>query len=576
MKQPDVSNPQSLFGADARYRAPVFQRFYVWKEKQLEDLQEDIDTAAPDGGEQFLGAIVLKDLGKPQGPTSPTEYLMIDGQQRLTTLYMILVALAHIAATHGDTQSSQYISRKLLAETDSEKYSGWPKLIPTLQDRKSLWSVLENHIDGVEEWDFKADPAESQPRRPDHLLAQWERILAHYKDVLIGDGGAFLKEEFNRILSNVQQNLKFICITLDAADDANAIFSKLNAKGVPLQLADLVRNEVFSKFPHEDPGKAERFYEKNWRRFEGTFPPKSLDQFFPIYSYIKFGGGVTKAEAFPRLQREWASTKPKSILADLQNYSRYYSSLVLYAPIEGLHADLNAHTEKLSRMPPTTVTWPFLIEVLRAAGDDRLSKTLAVKCLSMIESFLVRRSLVGLEPTGLHTVFKSLWGKTKGDPKSVLARIVTRTIQCPDDDELLETLTQEPSDTRKVRYYVLEEYERSFIKANKYDPLVDRAATLEHILPQNLTDSWAKIFSVEEHSRCIGLLGNLVPLSEKQNKSVKDHPWGKKRKRYRGSNWKTTQKVAGGKTWTPKRIDTRTVQLAKWVARRWPEITSFG
>lgn len=576
MKQPDISNPQSLFGSDARYRAPVFQRFYVWKQKQFDDLQEDIDTAAPDGGEQFLGAIVLKDLGKPQGPTSPTEYLMIDGQQRLTTLYMVLVALAHIAASNGDTQSSQYISRKLLAETDSDQYSGWPKLIPTLQDRRSLWGILESHVGDVGDWDFTADPAESHKRRPDLLSAQWERILNHYTEALMGDDGVFLQEEFNRILSNVQRNLTFICITLDAADDANAIFSKLNAKGVPLQLADLVRNEVFSKFPHEDPGKGERFYEKSWRPFEATFPPKSLDQFFPIYSYIKFKGGVTKAEAFPRLQREWSSLKPKRILADLRTYSPYYSSLVHYSPVDRLEEELNAHIERFSRMPPTTVTWPFLIEVLRAAQDARLSKAKSVKCLSMIESFLVRRSLVGLEPTGLHTVFKSLWEKTKGDPSKVLGRIVTRTIQCPDNDTLLEVLTQLPSDTRKVRYYVLEEYERWFIKANKYDPLTDRAATLEHVLPQNLTETWGKVFSTEEHARSVGLLGNLVPLSEKQNKSVKDAPWGTKRERYRGSNWKTTQKVARGKTWTPKRIDNRTEELAKWIVKRWPAISSYS
>src|ERR1700722_6899770 len=101
MKTPIITNVHQLFADSARYKAPIFQRYYVWGKKEFTALCDDIENGDPAIG-QFLGAIVLKDLGRPSGPSSPTSYLLIDGQQRLTTLYLVLLALAKMAAEVGD------------------------------------------------------------------------------------------------------------------------------------------------------------------------------------------------------------------------------------------------------------------------------------------------------------------------------------------------------------------------------------------------------------------------------------------------------------------------------------------
>lgn len=570
MKQPEIQTPHDLFNSDSRYKAPVYQRLYVWGGEELEGLLDDIDSIEV-GYSQFLGAIVLKDLGKAKGPTSPNHYLIIDGQQRLTTLYMIFSVLAHIAQEHGDSKSADYIAKRYLANS-SKEFEGQPKLVPTVQDREALWKLLDDQVSGVE-WDFKSDAAD-QKKGGQKITRQWKRIFDHYKKMLIVDG-ELDKEKLLENLQKVQSNVRFICITLDQNDDANDIFSKLNAKGVPLELADLVRNEIFSKFPIDEPGKADSFYTKHWHPFEKSFPDDSLDAFFPIYSYIAFKGKVTKSNSFPKLQEVWRSLKPPAILSELKAYSPYYSSLISFEKNKNFSNELNGMVERFSRMPRTTVTWPFLIEVLRNAESGELSQKDAVKTLEIIEAFLVRRSIIGIEPTGLHAVFKGLWDKTNGSPKEVLANVVTRTIQCPDDQELLGVLMSEPSDTRVILKYVLEEYERDFRKANKYDPAPTDAATLEHILPQNLSSTWADIFSEDKHKRLIGLLGNLAPLSEKQNKSLKDQSWEEKRKRFKGSNWQVTQELANRKTWDAKIITERTNDIAKWVTNRWPSMESY-
>ncbi len=572
MKQPDISNVSGLFEASARYKAPVFQRLYVWKERQLTPLMEDIDTADPKYG-QFLGAIVLKDLGKSKGPTSPSNYLIVDGQQRLTTFYMLLVALAKIAREQDDNDTAEYIAKNYLAEVKSPKFAGWPKLVPTLQDRFAMWSILESNIPEID-WNFSEDPGEEKQNPNDNLNSQWHRINASYKKLFFDSKGAFLKDVFDRTLRSIQEYLRLIVITLEENDDANAIFSTLNAKGVPLDLVDLVRNEVFSKFGPDEANKADKFYSKTWQPFEKYFPNASLNQFFPIYSYITFKGKVTKSAAFPNLQEKWTSSKPALILADLQRYSPYYIRLVEYQKLPSLTPELNAQVERFSRMPRTTVTWPFLIETLRAAADERLASTTAAQVLRMVESFLVRRSLVGIEPTGLHAVFKTLWEKTKGDPKSVIEKIVTRTIQVPDNSEIRKVLAAEPADTRVILKYVLQEFERHYTHEHKYD-LTPTVATVEHVVPQHLTEAWSEVFSEEDHKTLVGQIGNLVALSEKQNKSLQDESWNEKRKRYKGSDFKTTHAVAKKEEWNAETILDRTRELTKWIVGRWPPLDSI-
>jgi len=572
VKEPNIANVHEMFRADTRYRAPVFQRFYVWKERQLDVLIEDIDLADPESG-QFLGAIVLKDLGKLEGPTSPTNYLMVDGQQRLTTFYLLLAAFAKIAREHGDADSSQFIAATYLAESKSPKFADRPKLVPTLQDRSSLWEILSSNVPEID-WKFSDDPAEERRNASDNITPQWRRMVKYCESAFLDSEGTFLKDAFETALRSIQENLKLIVITLEEGDDANAIFSRLNAQGVPLELADLIRNEVFSKFGPDEAKKAEKFYMTAWQPFEKRFPSASLNQFFPVYSYIAFKGKVTKSAAFPNLQEKWQKSKPGPILSDLEKYAPYYISLEKFEENKSLSADLNAQVERFSRMPRTTVTWPFLIETLRAAAEKQLDVSTASRALRIVEAFLVRRSLMGVEPTGLHAVFKTLWEKTNGEPAAVLKKIVTRTIQVPEDGKIRASLSTEPVDTRVILKYIFQEYERDFTSTHKYD-LAPTVATVEHIAPQNLSVEWAKVFSETEHKRLVGLIGNLAALSEKQNKSLQDESWAEKRKRFKGSDFKTTQALAEKNQWNARTIWARTQELTEWIISRWPPLESL-
>lgn len=565
MKEPSIETPHDLFSSSARYHAPVFQRLYVWGEMQLDALIEDIlseDKMVP----QFLGAIVLKDLGKIKGPASPMSYLIIDGQQRLTTLFMLLAATAELAADAGADDLAEFILNEYLMESRSPAFAGLPKLIPTLQDRTSFWKIFETAFP-EENWNFKSEPGDGKVASK--IEAQWSRIQIRVRDLVYDDKDRFMRKALESFLEHIQKKLNLIVITLDEQDDANIIFSKLNASGVPLSLADLVRNEVFSKFESSESKKAEKFYESRWHPFELSFSkPADLNSFFPIYAYIAFGGAITKTGAFPELQKKWAKSTPQKIIADIEAYSPLYQALVNGSAVATFGKDLNSMIGRFARMPRTTVTWPYILQLLHAVtkGEDEKK---AIECLKIVESFLIRRALAGVEPTGLHAVFKGLWQHARLDSVKLKDKIITRTIKVPSKDELSQKLRDEPVDTRVALPYVLSEFERDHRKQKGYDPITDTVVTIEHIMPKKRNAAW-KVAVAKEYDGLVGLIGNLVALSEMQNKAAKDEDWVKKRERFKGSNFFTAQKLAKAQKWDRAAICARTEEIIAWVQKRWP------
>ncbi|MDU8078482.1 HNH endonuclease family protein [Pseudomonas syringae pv. actinidiae] len=345
----------------------------------------------------------------------------------------------------------------------------------------------------------------------------------------------------------------FIQVTLEATDDANTVFSKLNYEGVKLSLSDLVRNEVISRVPDNCKDALDRFYETTWKPFEKAFPTNSFDQYITIYSFIKFKGSVSKSRAFPELQKAWIGIKPNLIVSDMNIYADLYCALVKYNPLKNIHIDVGERVRRFSLMPKTTVTWPYIIELLNASRNGLAGKADTLKCLLIVESFLVRRAIVGLEPTGLHAVFKGLWIKAGADPVKLKEKIVTGTIRCPNDQTITETLSTGDMYSRKITKYLLTQRELHFNHENGYDNATDDF-TVEHVLPQNLIKEWALVFTKEEHKALLHTIGNLVPLTKGQNGRVKDQDWISKKNFIKGSNWKITQTAAAVKSWDKSQI----------------------
>jgi hypothetical protein len=520
---------------------------------------------------QFIGAIVVQDLGKRGGSQSPNEYLIIDGQQRLTTIYLLLCGISW-----SYLQKNKIDDAKTIVETylsfSAGKYTGMPKLLPTSQDRKQFYELLETDVNCID-WVFSDNPADESSHKKG-IENQWDIIKKHMTESFFDSRNRLIKSRINKFLENILYYIETVQIVLEKKDDANTAFSKLNFLGIPLSIADLVRNDVFSRFDTNDMTLANSFYKNKWSPFEKSFPKDSFEQYVPIYALIKFKGNCPKSKAFPNLQKSWARKKPEKILNEIKDYAQIYSLLVKFNENTVFHKDVNDRIRRLSLMPKTTVTWPYIIQVICALKNSKISKVQTIHSLKLVESFLVRRAINGLEPTGLHAVFKGLWNKAGADKNKLKDKIVTSTIRCPEDDKVSESLQKDNMYKRQITKYLLIQRELSFNKQYGYDNATSDFS-VEHVMPKNHTGEWKTLFSKDEHLAMLNSIGNLVPLTKKQNSDVKDSNWSVKRRAIAGSNWKFSQKASKLVKWDKKQIKKRTSDFAKWAIAEWPEVSKM-
>jgi hypothetical protein len=567
MKNPDKNNIHDLFDGTVRYAAPVFQRYYVWEEEQLEALLEDIENASKDGI-QFIGAIVVQDFGKKAGVQSPTEYLMIDGQQRLTTIYLLLSGVAWCYLSAKRRPDASTLTLMYLASA-AGSYRGVPKILPTAQDRKQFYSLLRRDLNCIA-WNFEDSPADETSRKT-ALNEQWERIKHYLEGRFFDAKNRLLLKRLEEFKEKILGYIELVQITLEPRDDANAVFSRLNFDGVRLSTADLVRNDVFSRFKPHQQSAAKKFYDEKWAVFEKSFPKNSFEQYVSIYAQIKFKGNCPKSKAFPMLQESWKSKGALAILNELETYTGIYSSLIDFKPIVEFDKQVNEQVRRFSYMPKTTVTWPYIVQVLHAFKNSETSKKQTLESLHMVESFLVRRAINGLEPTGLHAVFKSLWNRAGADKKSLVDKITTSTIKCPGDSDLYRTIMSENMYKRQIIKYLLIQREVSHNKLHGYDNATEDFSA-EHVMPRNYSGQWKTLVTKEEHDALVNLIGNLVPSTTEQNSKVKDGSWEAKKKILAGSNWKTTQQACLTKRWDKREIQRRSKDFYTWAINEWPEL----
>jgi uncharacterized protein with ParB-like and HNH nuclease domain len=256
----DPRIPLELFDSEKQLMAPLFQRRYVWQKQQLDQLWEDID-AVLDGEDdaRFLGAIVLVD--KSSGKSfEPRSYWIIDGQQRITTLYLMLLAIARIAIENGQSELAENtVVTYLLNQKGS--VANQPKIRPTNRDLRQ-WSDIHNTLKP----EFKPAPPQPFGDSDGKMMDAYKAIRREVRSRNKAYGGDYIKSLAEVIL----EQLKFVEIVLSSDENPNQVYDALNTKGEKLGIIDLVRNEVF-KGLIDKPAKAEQIFNSEWLDFESAW-----------------------------------------------------------------------------------------------------------------------------------------------------------------------------------------------------------------------------------------------------------------------------------------------------------------
>lgn len=379
---------------EKQFVIPIYQRVYSWEKEQCKQLWDDIVKTG--GNDQmnghFIGSIVFVQDGI--YTTSHNELLIIDGQQRLTTITLLFIALRDHLNDEDELLekfSRQKIQNRYLINSD-EKGDKKFKLILSEPDRDTLLSLIDKD---------KRKPSEPSVKIVENfeLFEKWIRKNTN---------------KLETIFKGLKK-LMIVWIALDKGYDPQLIFESMNSKGIELTQTDLIRNYIIMETEIE---KQEGFYNQYWRAMEEDFKQNEtlFNQFVRHYLTIKTGEipNINKVyEAFKRYQQE-RGIETEALLQDLQKYCRYFCRIVFKKEADKDNKDLNKALSFLVDLE-MDVIYPLLLELYSDYIDGVLSKQDFIPIIYLTESYLCRRAVCGLGTNSLNKVFPFVTKKINKD-----------------------------------------------------------------------------------------------------------------------------------------------------------------
>jgi uncharacterized protein with ParB-like and HNH nuclease domain/predicted transport protein len=486
-----------------QFTIPIYQRTYSWRIKECKELWKDIIKAgkSEEISGHFMGSVVYVEKGLYHVSGVP-KLLVIDGQQRLTTLSLLLLALCHHVKTkkvQTEINPKRLLNYYLLnsEEGEEEKY----KLILTRTDKLSYFKILK-------ELDFT-----------DEDSIRIKENYEFFKEQLA-------KSDINEIYKGIAK-LMIIDVSLDKErDNPQLIFESLNSTGLELTQADLIRNYILMGLENI---KQEEIYNNYWHPMEKSFGHSEnsgfFDKFMRDYLTIKLG----RIPTIKGIYSEFKKYCPKfndDIIKDIFEYSKYFVNIALDkepdVQIKAAFLDINELK--------VDVSYPFILSIYKDYKDNKISKENLIQILRFVESYVFRRAICGVPTQALNKIFSTLYKQIDQDNyiESVQALIILQDSykRFPDDDEFKKELVIKDTYNFRNRNYLLKKIE-NFNRKEKVDV---ESYTIEHIMPQNLKltkewknelgENWKEIQKTYLHT-----IGNLTLTgynSEYQDKPFKD------------------------------------------------------
>jgi len=370
---------------------------------------------------------------------------------------------------------------------------------------------------------------------------------------------------------------KVTVVQIDIKDPASGptIFDSLNSRQEPMTIGDLVRNGIFSKVAEKSPEDIEIVDSLYWQPFYKAFEKDGknhFDAFFFPYGLTQ-NPNLRKMEVYNYLTARWQKhSDPTNIVSELSRFQAPFMDVMCGSNTTALATPVAKYVARLHRLGAPTSVLPFLMILLDENRNENVSDAQTIDILRAIENFLVRRAVCGIEPTGLHSVFKRLWSDLGGVHSAISVRKLVgthRTVSWPDDNEFSNSIKFRQLYGAQITPFLLWAYDTSL-----QGDTPSNVPWIEHVLPQTLSSAWLTVFSREEHAKRADTLGNLIPVSSKMNRELSNQEYGKKRVAYQNdSMYQSARKLANDyELWTSSDLDRRAESLIEWALLTWPKI----
>lgn len=534
---------QRIIEGTSQYVVPLFQRTYSWKEKEWGTLWDDLADLCEEAEPRshFIGSIVT--MPTRSVPEGVAKYLLIDGQQRLTTLFILLAILRDQAKDQGSLAAE--IQQTLLTNPFKQGLEVL-KLLPTHADRDSFKEIILGQTAVA---DGQIGKARTYFEKKLRALSAANR--EKLKSVIVG-------------------NLSLVSIVLDADDNPHLIFESLNAKGRPLSHADLIRNYFFMRI-HVD--RQDTLYGEYWEPMQDKLGDDLTEC---IRHFLMKDGDVVKQGEVYFALKERADKNLRSeqeviaYLSDIVRFASYYKKLL--EPANESSAAIGERMDRLNRIEVTTA-YPFLLNVYddyecgRVSGDDFAA------VLDVLENFMIRRWVCSVPTYGLNKVFPPLYAQAKRHD-SLLdgVKAVLSGKNYPRDDEFRDRLVSTrlyASGERAAKTKLI--LERLESRAAHREPVPSDKLTVEHVMPQTLTDAWRAHLGDDAdavYEQLLHTLGNLTLTG--YNVPMSNNGFAEKQAVLADSHVELNKYFQAIAIWNGDAIGARAEHLAEIALEVWP------
>ncbi len=588
----NILSPKALFQKDVRYTIPEFQRPYVWtQDNQWEPLWDDVRNVAEEYLEElerlendsvkaqqqtkphFLGAVVLQQV--PTAAKDIEQREVIDGQQRVTTLQLMLDAIQVVCEELGLRPPATRLSKLVTNDKDlvGDESHHIFKLWPTRTDRDAFRHAMDN---GLAVNDFE-----------ESLIVQAHEFFQQQVRKWLADGIGSELERVDALETAATVLLQLVVIDLDHRDDPNVIFETLNARGTPLEQSDLIKNFVLAQFPKGVNGGGdiwEGLDDPWWRREvrQGRLFRPRLDMLFNYWLVMRTSSEVPTPEVPPSkvfdVFRRCAEVQQidaimSDVRHDLTNYRRFETGP------RTLEEDQFYYRIDVMQVGVFT---PILLLLLSAEHEARIGAFRA------LESFLVRRMICRQTTKDYNRLTIELAsrllenGLSKADEvvSSFLKEQKSYSREWPSDETLAASLETSPLYrllTRGRLRLVLEGIERQRRSKMAEQPDVPKNLTIEHLMPVSWGEYWLlpddidKEQAKQNRNGLIHTIGNLTLITQKLNSSLSNASWENKRHALLAhSVMNMNSELMNEFTWEESSILCRSRDMAKLIAEHWP------
>ena len=550
----------------SQFVIPVYQRNYTWTTgKEVKQYFEDLKAVlSGQYTKLFMGIMIYLDTPI---SFSSREFSVIDGQQRLTTTFLLLYAVKEIMVSKGMTQEANALNNQYLTNpyaVDKLKY----KLKPLVADDEVYQKIVTGDIAGITETKSNV-----------------------YKNYI------WLKENIEKLLGQFSLNdilmamnkLYIVCVPISQDDYPQKIFESINATGAKLTASDLIRNFMLMPILSD---KQEEYYAKYWKRLEEllTSDSKKLEAFFRLYLAAKNRTLPNKTAVY-NIFVDWFN-KNKDILGiegifkDIVKYAEYYYT-IYKQDIKSIDKKIRDSVREfryiLSEMPA-----PLFMELYSLTQKGLVTLEQFNTIMSMTNTYLIRRALCGLDTSDITRLFPSLLNDIVNECNKDYSKLIDsfkrnlvnknkgNSMEMPDDVKLYNSVIN--ANMYNLRITVRMFFDKLEL-SNNPAPVDLSALSIEHLMPQTPTQEWYEALGVDEetYQRNLHRLGNLTLATKPDNSKMSNKVWQYKNEVLAStSHLKINEAILKKDKWTINDIDERTVALIQKIKELYPYFELAG